>query len=429
MCGSATFRIEKSTASVKLAVSSTTSAKRSRLLRRAGATTALVVAGIGVLQRCGRVRTSRWRRSHPPARPRSFVPFAGSGTALQTEPELIPCPVPRPRPANSGSSCAPAETPSRLSRPGSAATGCAASPVCVERRSRNSPACRSPTTPALSKASPAERRTRSSTPSPEPSSSVTTNASTCSNWPDLAPSANSARPAPGGQALVDAMTGVSAVLLGRRNDVLAWNPLGHALFAGHLPFDAPQALDARPNLTRMLFLDPHTRELYPNWNDEAALLVASLRFVAAQYPEDRALAELVGELSVKSTEFAGLWAKHTVQLCSRGTKHLHHPEIGDLDLDYQALHLPDTDGQRLVIHTAARGSSSSHALSLLMRIHDGQEANGDGMARPPVGLDQRRETRTAPAGGAEPVRHVAQGGGSGPLGVEQIDAHMTNRPG
>ena len=237
------------------------------------------------------------------------------------------------------------------------------------------------------------------------------------------------RAAPGGQALVDAMTGVSAVLLGRRNDVLAWNPLGHALFAGHLPFDAPQALDARPNLTRMLFLDPHTRELYPNWNDEAALLVASLRFVAAQYPEDRALAELVGELSVKSTEFAGLWAKHTVQLCSRGTKHLHHPEIGDLDLDYQALHLPDTDGQRLVIHTAARGSSSSHALSLLMRIHDGQEANGDGMARPPVGLDQRRETRTAPAGGAEPVRHVAQGGGSGPLGVEQIDAHMTNRPG
>jgi transcriptional regulator with XRE-family HTH domain len=235
------------------------------------------------------------------------------------------------------------------------------------------------------------------------------------------------RPSPGGLALVEAMTGISAVLLGRRNDVLAWNPLGHALFAGHLPFDAPQAPDARPNLTWMLFLDLHTRELYRNWNDEAALLVASLQFVAAQYPEDRALAELVGELSVKSTEFAGLWAKHTVQLCSSGTKHLHHPEIGDLDLGYQALHLPDTDGQRLVIHTTARGSSSSRALSLLTRTHGGQEANGDGMARPPVGLDQRRGTRTFPAGGAEPVRHVAQAGGSEPRGVEQIHAYMMNR--
>ncbi|HEY0472144.1 MAG TPA: helix-turn-helix transcriptional regulator [Kribbella sp.] len=197
------------------------------------------------------------------------------------------------------------------------------------------------------------------------------------------------RATPGGLQLVDAMTGVSAVLLGRRNDVLAWNPLGHALFAGHLPYDAPQDPAARPNLTRMLFLDPHTRELYRNWNDEASLLVASLRFVAAQYPDDRALAELVGELSVKSTEFAGLWAKHTVQLCSSGTKHLHHPEIGDLDLDYQALQLPDTDGQRLVIHTAARGSSSAHALNLLGRSHDGQEGNGDGKAHPLVGTTPR----------------------------------------
>lgn len=171
----------------------------------------------------------------------------------------------------------------------------------------------------------------------------------------------------GALRLVEAMTDVSAVLLGRRNDVLAWNPLGHALFAGHLPFEAPRDPAARPNLTRMLFLDPHARELYRKWDDEAALLVASLRFVAGRYPDDRALAELVGELSVKSTTFASLWAEHTVRLCSSGTKHLHHPEVGDLDLDYEALHLPDTDGQRLVLHTTPRGSETADALSLLAR--------------------------------------------------------------
>ena len=91
-----------------------------------------------------------------------------------------------------------------------------------------------------------------------------------------------------------------AVVLGRRTDVLAWNPRGHRLLAGHI------APDARPNLTRLLFLDAHTRELYTRWDEEAARAVASLRIVAGRFPDDRELAELVGELSVKSPEFAAL---------------------------------------------------------------------------------------------------------------------------
>lgn len=44
----------------------------------------------------------------------------------------------------------------------------------------------------------------------------------------------------------------------------------------------------------LVFLDRHTRELHRDWADEAAEAVASLRYVARQYPDDRALAELVG---------------------------------------------------------------------------------------------------------------------------------------
>jgi transcriptional regulator with XRE-family HTH domain len=168
-----------------------------------------------------------------------------------------------------------------------------------------------------------------------------------------------------GLQLLGAISGIPAIILGRRSDVLAWNPLAHALFAGHLPFDAPADPGQRPNLTRMLFLDQHTRELYRDWSDEAALAVASLRFIAAGYPDDRRLAELVGGLSLNSPAFAALWAKHTVRLCTSGTKRLHHPEIGDLDLNYLALHLPNSDGQRLLTYTAPDGSSSANALRLL----------------------------------------------------------------
>jgi hypothetical protein len=81
------------------------------------------------------------------------------------------------------------------------------------------------------------------------------------------------------------------VAVGRRNEVLAWNRLGHLLLAGHLDFDAPGRPADRPNLTRMLFLDPH---MYRNWREEASLAVASMRFIAAQFKDDRNPAELIG---------------------------------------------------------------------------------------------------------------------------------------
>jgi transcriptional regulator with XRE-family HTH domain len=190
---------------------------------------------------------------------------------------------------------------------------------------------------------------------------------------DLARPAAGARPrrgrpdaAPRGAAmLVHAMAEVPAVVLGRRTEVLAWNALGHRLLAGHYDADAPARPSERPNLTRMLFLDPHTRELYRDWPGEAARMVGSLRLVAGRFPDDRALEELVGELSVKSPEFAGLWTRHPVLNCVSGTKLLRHPTVGDLDVEFQALHLPDGSGRRLLTYVAEPGSPSAAALALL----------------------------------------------------------------
>src|SRR6266545_1404028 len=78
---------------------------------------------------------------------------------------------------------------------------------------------------------------------------------------------------PGTRRLIDAITEVPAIALGIRTEVLTWNPLGHLLLAGHLDVDAPARPADRPNLTRMLFLDPHHRDLYPRWQDEAARAV------------------------------------------------------------------------------------------------------------------------------------------------------------
>ncbi|WP_345653370.1 helix-turn-helix transcriptional regulator [Streptomyces siamensis] len=165
--------------------------------------------------------------------------------------------------------------------------------------------------------------------------------------------------------LIDAMTDVPAVVMGRRTEVLAWNRLGHALLAGHYDFTAPGRPADRPNMTRMLFLDCHTRELYARWDEEAARAVASLRLVAGRFREDRALAGLVGELTLGSDEFAALWSEHPVLDCLCGTKHFRHPEVGDLELGFEMLHLAQDTGQRILTFTAAPGTGSEAALRLL----------------------------------------------------------------
>lgn len=165
--------------------------------------------------------------------------------------------------------------------------------------------------------------------------------------------------------LLTAMTDVPALVMDRRNDVLAWNQLGHALLAGHLAPESPDTPATRPNLTKMLFLDVQYRDLYANWDDQAQLAVASLRQVAGRHPDDRSLAELVGQLTMNCDEFASRWSRHPVRTCTSGVKHLRHPLVGAMELSFENLILPGTSGQRLIAYTAEPGSPSEAALRLL----------------------------------------------------------------
>ena len=159
--------------------------------------------------------------------------------------------------------------------------------------------------------------------------------------------------------LLAALAGVPAVVLGMRSDVLAWNRLGHALFAGHLDF----AVAVRPNMARLVFLDPHTRELYADWQSKARAVVGNLRLVVGRHPDDAALHELVGQLSAKSTEFASMWADHRVKPCATAVYEMRHPLVGPLTVTQQTL--SNGLGPSVVVATAQPGSSSHAALALL----------------------------------------------------------------
>jgi transcriptional regulator with XRE-family HTH domain len=155
-----------------------------------------------------------------------------------------------------------------------------------------------------------------------------------------------------------------AIVLGRRGDVLAWNRTGHALFAEHVDFAAPDDPARRPSIPRMFFLDPLTRDLHRNWAELARAQVAYLRLTAGRYPTDARLAELIGELTMRSTVFATLWATGDVADCTVGTMRLRHPTVGPVDVDYQVWLQPDSPDHRLEVYTPNDGPSAD-ALQLL----------------------------------------------------------------
>ncbi|MEU6018287.1 hypothetical protein ABZ826_30960 [Streptomyces sp. NPDC047515] len=165
--------------------------------------------------------------------------------------------------------------------------------------------------------------------------------------------------------MIDAFGDVPALIIGRCSDVMAWNHTAHALLAGHLPYQAPAQPRQRPNIARLVFLDPHTRELYADWRGKARDTVADLRMTAARYPDDPELTELIGELTLNSAEFASLWAAHPVHKCITPTRVFHHPLVGSMTLNNELMELSHDAGQRMAVFTADTDSPSAAALRLL----------------------------------------------------------------
>lgn len=160
--------------------------------------------------------------------------------------------------------------------------------------------------------------------------------------------------------ILDGMTEVPALVNNGRLDILAANPLARALFAPVFTDPTPPA-----NYARFNFLNPHAHDFWLDWERAADDTVAMLRTHAGRDPYDKALTDLVGELSTRSDEFRTRWAAHDVRIHRTGIKHIHHPDVGDLHLSYEVLDLPADPGQALVAYTAEPGTPTHDALRLL----------------------------------------------------------------
>jgi transcriptional regulator with XRE-family HTH domain len=162
------------------------------------------------------------------------------------------------------------------------------------------------------------------------------------------------------QWTLESITGGIAFVRNQYQDLLATNALGRAFYSPIIG-DGGRT----PNLARFQFLDPASRDFYPDWDRFAEMCVAIMRAEAGRNPHDRTMQDLVGELSTQSGTFRRLWGAHDVRTHGAGTKRFTHPVVGELMLAYEELALTAEPGLVMLVYTAEPGSPTAERLQLL----------------------------------------------------------------
>jgi transcriptional regulator with XRE-family HTH domain len=200
------------------------------------------------------------------------------------------------------------------------------------------------------------------------------------------------------QWALEAITDGVAFVRDPHQNLLATNTLGRAFYSPVLG-DGGRT----PNLARFQFLDPASRDFYPDWDLFAEMCVGVMRAEAGRDPHDRGLQDLVGELSTRSETFRRLWADHNVRTHGTGTKHFHHHIVGDLTREpHRVRWRLGSPGDRLIFQVA-----HCAAVPPSLPIPPARRGGQDGAPAVPRSLRARTTDLDQPE-----HRHMIGGGGT-----------------
>ena len=141
---------------------------------------------------------------------------------------------------------------------------------------------------------------------------------------------------------------------------LATNALGRAFYSP-LIGDGGRT----PNLARFQFLDPASREFYPDWDLFAEMCVAIMRAEAGRDPHDKGLQDLVGELSTRSETSARCGPRTTCAPTAPARSGSTTRSSASSPSRTRSSRSPPSPGRCCSIYTAEPGSPSAERLRLL----------------------------------------------------------------
>ena len=150
------------------------------------------------------------------------------------------------------------------------------------------------------------------------------------------------------QRLLDALTYSPAIVRTATWDVVAWNRAAALVLTDYGSL-APE----QRNILRMIFCDPRIRAAQFEWESVARFVVGAFRIDAARAGAAAEVAPLVDELCRSSAEFAAMWRDNDVQTHGDGVKHLRHPVLGPIALEYSAFAIDGRPDLNMIVYNPA----------------------------------------------------------------------------
>lgn len=167
---------------------------------------------------------------------------------------------------------------------------------------------------------------------------------------------------PGILRVLDRLHDTPAFVVSLLDEVLVQNDAARALLG-----DASALVGLERSGIYRWFAHPEVERLRYREEDrdrQSRALVASLRAAHAVMGARSRAGEIAKELSARSEEFTDLWQGHEVARRFEQHKVMVHPELGEIEVDCQALFTED-ESQALIVLTAAPGSEAASTLEFL----------------------------------------------------------------
>lgn len=159
------------------------------------------------------------------------------------------------------------------------------------------------------------------------------------------------------QAVLDDFRSVPAFVLGPALDVLAFNPLGDAIY----DFGGMTGPFANNHVWRH-FLDPKRRALFVDWEDVAANVAGWTRMRYGHRSDDTRLNAVLAEVRESSPEFRRFWNEtRTAPPTASLTYRLRHPRFDRLSFSSMRF-TPEGEPDVLLIAMIANDSTTTAAL-------------------------------------------------------------------
>ena len=162
------------------------------------------------------------------------------------------------------------------------------------------------------------------------------------------------------QRVLDALEPSPALIRTATWDVVAWNRAATVMFTDYAALPPEQR-----NVLRFIFLDPRGRAAQQDWESVARFVVGAFRVDAARAGAAAAVEPLVEELCRLSPEFKAMWRDNEIRSHGEGVKHLRHPVLGPLAVEYSAFAVDGRPDLSLVLYNPATAADAAKIGSLM----------------------------------------------------------------